>query len=176
MSEEDDVKFESSEDEAELRKRSSNDKRLRDKVKESEAKAAEYLAGWQRAKADYINLQNQEAELRTATLNLGREQVLLDLIRLADSFDLAMANKTVWEEVPTNWRQGVEYIYKELQNIFQNYNLEVINPVGEEFDPVKHHAVEAVSGGKSGTVATVLQKGYKFGDKIIRPAQVKTYE
>lgn len=151
-------------------------KSLRDDLKESQAKAAEYLAGWQRAKADYLNLQKSEAEAKAKTRELAQESMLLDLLPLADSFEMAMGNKEAWEQAPPNWRQGVEYIYSQLQNIFRDYNLEVIDPVNQDFDPQFHHAIETVQGGASGKVASVLQKGYKLKDKIIKPAQVKIYE
>lgn len=172
----DDLEFEPEEEIASEENLANKLKSLRAELKESQSKAAEYLAGWQRAKADYLNLQKSEAEAKAKTRDLVTEAILLDLLSLADSFDLAMSNKQAWEEAPPNWRQGVEYIYGQLQNIFRDYNLEVLNPVGETFDPYLHHATQTVSGGESGTIASVLQKGYKLKDKIIRPAQVKIYE
>lgn len=179
MRDEDDVQFESSEEESALSKSSGDLKRLKLKIKETEDKAREYLQGWQRAKADYINLQKQEAETRAQALQLGSERVLLDLIKVAESFELAMSNKPVWEEAPANWRTGIEYIYSQLQNIFKDYNLEIIDPLGEDFDPKYHHAIGTLPPEREedkGKVANVLQKGYKLRDKIIKPAQVKTYE
>ncbi len=176
----DDLEFEPTEEGGEELSQTDKLKSLRTELKDSQAKAAEYLAGWQRAKADYLNLQKTESESRGQALKLGSERVLLDLLSVADSFDLAMNNRQAWEEAPPNWRQGVEYIYNQLQNIFRDYNLEVINPsVGAEFNPELHHAIGTIPAehtGQSGQVAIVAQKGYKLGDKIIRPAQVKTYE
>ncbi|MDO8183894.1 MAG: nucleotide exchange factor GrpE [bacterium] len=175
----DDLEFEPTEEVIDETAHADKIKKLRIELKDATDKARDYLAGWQRSKADYLNLQKSEAALKNQALKLGQERVLMDLITVADSFDLAMSNKQAWEEVSTNWRQGVEYIYKELQNIFQNYNLEVINPPGGDFNPEYHHAIgtlPAPSPSQSGQVANVLQKGYKLGEKIIRPAQVKTYE
>ncbi len=176
----DDLEFEPTEESGEEITQADKLKSLRTELKDSQTKAAEYLAGWQRAKADYLNLQKTESELRSQSLKLGSERVLLDLLTVADSFDLAMSNKTAWEEAPANWRTGVEYIYNQLQNIFRDYNLEVINPPpGADFNPEYHHAIGTIpitNNFSSGQVASVAQKGYKLGEKIIRPAQVKTYE
>lgn len=179
MRDEDDVQFESSEEESALSKSSGDLKRLKLKIKETEDKAREYLQGWQRAKADYINLQKSESELKAKALQMGTERVLVDLMTVAESFELAMSNKESWEEAPANWRTGIEYIYSQLQNIFRDYNLEVIDPLNQDFDPKYHHAIGTIPTDKKelvGKVANVLQKGYKLRDKIIKPAQVKTYE
>jgi len=155
-------------------------KRLNEELKYAKKQAAEYLAGWQRAKADYLNLERTTAAAQENARAAGRETILLDLLTIADSFDLAMNHQDVWEAVPANWRQGIENIYKELQNLFRDYNLEVIDPkVGEIFNPERHHAIGTVTTetvDASGTVAMVLQKGYQLKGKIIRPAQVKIYE
>lgn len=175
----DDLEFEPTDEAAAAAGEAGKLKQLRATLKQTEEKAREYLAGWQRARADYLNLQKNEAEQRQAASRRGAEQVLTDLIKVADSFDLAIGNETVWQSAPENWRQGIEYIYRELQNIFRDYNLEIIDPVGEKFNPLYHHAVGAVpapTAEQHGQVAQVLQKGYKLGEKIIRPAQVKTYE
>lgn len=151
-------------------------KNLRTKLKEVDKKAAEYLAGWQRAKADYLNLKREEESAKAELASFAKKPILYELIHLADVFDLAFANKEAWNDVPQNWRQGVEYIHKELLAILNRHGLESINPLGEHFDPRRHHSVgqlETNEKNEDNIVLEVTQKGYLLGEEILRPAQVK---
>ena len=151
-------------------------KNLRAKLKNSEQKAAEYLAGWQRAKADYLNLQREEVAAKAELASFAKKPILNELIHLADVFDLAVANKEAWEAVPENWRQGVEYIHKELLSILERHGLTTINPQGDLFNPRLHHSVgvlETKNENEDNTVLEVVQKGYFLGEEVVRPAQVK---
>ena len=152
-------------------------KKLRDELKVCHSERAEYLAGWQRAKADYLNLKKEAEEQRGQTAKWVKEGILEELLMLADSFELAMANQEVWEQAPENWRKGVEYIYLQLKAIFQNHNLEVIEPkVGDKFNPLEEHSVAVVpaeSPEEDDKVDEIIKKGYKINGRVLRPAQVK---
>jgi molecular chaperone GrpE len=151
-------------------------KRLRQKLKSCEQEKAEYLAGWQRAKADYINLKNAEEKAKQEIATYAKESLLHELINLADSFELAFANKEAWNSVPENWRKGVEYIYSNLINIFDNNGLSEINPIGQDFNPSEQHSigtVEVSDEKQVDKVVEVLKKGYSLKGKVIRPAHVK---
>lgn len=174
-----DLKFESSEEELGKAKLGGDLKRLRERLKESESKAAEYLAGWQRAKADYLNLKREEEEARKELAAFAKKPILLELIHLADTFDLALSNKESWQAVPENWRQGVEYIHKELLQTLENNGLIPIDPLGLRFNPEEHHSVgvfETNDPNKDNKVVQVLKKGYRLNELVIRPAQVKVGE
>jgi molecular chaperone GrpE len=95
-----------------------------------------------------------------------------------DSFDMAFSNKEAWEKVDANWRTGVEYIYAQMNSVFENYGVQSIGKVGEKFNPEFHQSVEHIETddqSKDDTIAQVLQKGYKTKDKVIRPARVKVF-
>ena len=101
---------------------------------------------------------------------------MLELIPAIDSFEMAFAHKESWEQAPENWRTGVEYIYQQLIKILQNHGIAQTNPVGEAFNPGEHTALETVDTSEKEEdqkIVTVIQRGYKMNDKIIRPAQVK---
>lgn len=153
-------------------------KKLQAELKACDEERREYLAGWQRAKADYINLKKDLDKERGDYGRLARESVLHELLPLADSFELAFANKTAWQEAPANWRQGVEYIYQQLQSIFQHYGLEIIDPLHQPFNPEQHESLGFIAGEETdeGRVLEVLKKGYILGGKVLRPAQVKVGE
>lgn len=151
-------------------------KDLREKLKVCQQERLEYLDNAQRLKADYINLRKQVEAEKAAIIKFANEDLLLELLELADNFELAFQNKAAWEAVPESWRKGVEYIYSKLTNLFRKFNLEELNPLGEHFDPLKHHSIMSVDTQKKeeeNIVLEVVQRGYILDGKLIRPAQVK---
>lgn len=151
-------------------------KDLRNKLKVCENERTEYLAGWQRAKADYINLKKSEEENRKSIVKFAKEDLLHELIDLADNFEMAFANKEAWEEAPANWRLGVEYIYNKLSSILTAHGLEAIDPLGQVFNPAEHHALgqkEVEDKELADKIVFVSKKGYRLNGKLIRPAEVK---
>src|SRR3989344_7907026 len=89
-------------------------KKLRQKLKESEAKTAEYLSGWQRSQADFINFKKREAGEREQFLKFASAPVINDIILAMDDFDAAFSNRTELQKVDKNWREGVESIYNRI--------------------------------------------------------------
>jgi molecular chaperone GrpE len=154
-------------------------KKLKEKIKQLEAEKLEYLTGWQKSKADYINSNKRaEEEKKDLTKYLNRD-LILDILPVLDSFDMAMANKESWEATPKNWRLGVEYIYSQLLSALGNYGLSQNNPAGEKFNPELHEAVGVVNTDNhddESTIAEVVGKGYKLHDTTLRGAKVKIYQ
>lgn len=151
-------------------------KKLKEKIKGLEAEKQEYLLGWQRAKADFVNARKNDAKEREEFTKFSKEGVLKDLLSVADSFDMAFGNKESWEKVDKNWRTGVESIYSQLLSAFQKHGLTQIGVAGEKFDPRNHAPVATVAAGteeEDDTVADVIQKGYALEGKVIRPAKVR---
>ncbi len=154
-------------------------KNLRAKLKVAEEEKMANLAGWQRAQADYSNLKGQTAKEREGLAEIITATVIDDFIPIADSFEMAMGNKTAWEAVPENWRRGVEYIYSQLENVLISHGVVTINPLGKPFDPLEHQSVgviETTNPAEDHVVLEVVKKGYRLGEKVIRPAQVKIGE
>jgi molecular chaperone GrpE len=174
----DDVQFIDSDEEG-LEKGASNKvKDLREKITALEKEKQEYLDGWQRARADYANLLKSSEEDKKRLKFIIQEDILEKLLPVVDSFDQAFNNKEAWEKVEPNWRKGVEYIHQQLMNILKDHSLHAFGELGEKFDPAFHLAVsetETKEESADHTVAEVLQKGYKIGDSIIRPARVSVY-
>ncbi len=152
---------------------------LRSDLKKVRAEKEEYLTGWQRAKADYINLQKEMNQVRANTSLVTKEKIVESLLPSIDSFDMAMANKEAWESVDKNWRTGVEYIYQQIITGLSNSGVEIIDKVGILFDPNLHQSIESITTeeeSKDHTIEKVIQAGYKIGDRVIRPARVTIYE
>lgn len=154
-------------------------KKLREKLKLTQAERQEFLETSQRLRADYVNLKRETETSQIELVKFANQKLLLDLLGLADNFELAFANKTAWEQAPPEWRQGVEQIYQKLRELFKQYNLEEIVALNQPFDPEQHQAIATLDTNKpeqDNTVAEVIQKGYKLNGKIIRPAGVKIYQ
>lgn len=154
-------------------------KKLREKLKKSEADKQEYLTGWQRAKADLINARKRDEADRQEFLKFANERLIDGLIPVLESFDLAMGNKEAWEKVDKNWRVGVEYIYSQLKKALADAGLEEIDPIGKPFDHNRDEAAEYVptdDQSKHHMVVAVLQKGYSLNGRSMRPPKVKVGE
>lgn len=171
------VEFEFNEDGEEDLKKTL--KKLRADLKVAKKEKEEYLTGWQKERADFANYKKDEEARRKASAEFIREDILARFLSLSDSFHMAMANKEAWEKVDKNWRVGIEHIYSELKKIFEEYGMTEIGKEGEPFNPSLHQSVKSVCGPdqtKDHTVVEVVQKGYKLGERVLRPAQVNVYE
>lgn len=134
------------------------------------------MDGWQRAKAEFINIRKRDQEANEQYLKFAKEDVITQLIPVLDSFEMAFANKESWEKVDKNWRMGVEHIYSQLIGVLTANNVSQIDPLGEKFDPMRDEAVEnePVTEEKlDHTITKVISKGYKLNDRIIKPVKVK---
>ena len=151
-------------------------KKLRERIKALEAEKQEYLMGWQRAKADFVNARKNEAAEREEFVKFAREKLIKDFLLVSDSFEIAFSHKESWEKVDKGWRAGVESIYAQLGKAFERQGVTMIGAVGEKFDPRLHVSVGLVHTdheSEDDEVAEVLQRGYMLEGKVIRPAQVR---
>ena len=150
--------------------------KLKKKLAACEKERQEYLDGWQRAKADFVNARREEDESRKKLFSLAKEEVLLSFLQAADSFELAFRDKESWEKVPEVWRKGVEYIYAQFSKIFQEHGMREFGREGDVFDPTMHESVESIPTTdelENGKILGVLQKGYELNGKVVRAARVK---
>ena len=128
----------------------------------------EYMDGWQRAKADYVNLLKRiEGDTKASELKgkVGAVETLLP------AFD-ALERSKEHGEIP----EGFLAIAKQLESAFASLGLEEVGKVGEEFNPAHHEALgqdAAESAETDDTVTAVLEKGWKVGEVVIRPAKVR---
>lgn len=133
----------------------------------------EYLAGWQRAKADLINAKREMEKEKEAFVKYSNAILLQDFLPLSDYFEQAFSHKESWEAVDKNWRTGVEQIYKELCRILRENGLESFGQDGDVFNPELHIGSGKDTEGDGGDlIKKVVAKGYKLNGKIIRPAKV----
>lgn len=154
-------------------------KKLKEKLKKALAEKQEYLTGWQKAKADFINARKKDEESQKEFIKYSNEAIISELISTIDSFNMAFANKEAWEKVDKNWRNGVEYIYSQFFKTLEGYGLKEVNPINEKFDPMRDEATayEPVTDeSKDHMIIEVVQKGYSLNGKMLKAPKVKVGE
>ncbi len=153
-------------------------KKLRERLKKCTEEKQEYLDGWQRSKADFVNLKKEHEEMVKNLKKFASEDLINDLLPVIESFNMAFANEEVWKSVDENWRKGVEYIHTQLMNVLESKGLKNISPLGEKFDHNKHESVEMLkteNKDEVDKVAEVVREGYELNGKVLKPAKVKVY-
>ena len=143
--------------------------------------ADEYLNGWKRAKADYLNLK-KEMEAQNKEIKEWLSKIfLLPILDIMDSFDKAFSN--IPEGFKTEaWVEGIGGIKKQFEDFLKANGVEEMKMVGEKFDPLKHEAIESVEngspapGGGSGRIIEEVRRGYLVNGEVLRPAKVKVYK
>ncbi len=156
-------------------------KQLRQKITNLDEEKRQIMEEAAREKADFLNARKRlEGERALDKIRYTKKHIEA-LLPLADSFEMARANKEAWEKADETWRKGIEGIHTQLQKLIESYGVTVINPEGETFDPHKHEAIgmtPVTDKDKHDTVTNVLQKGYEIDAagtmEVIRPARVTT--
>jgi len=162
MTNKDDIKYIDEEDAGGVDKKV---KKIKDQLKACEKERGEYLAGWQRAKADYINLQREHEKKIADYFKFANEGLILEILPILDSFEAAIKN---------GGDKGIEQLYNQLLGVLKNNGLESIKALGEKFNPELHEVIETVKSDKGeGIVVEEIQRGYKLHGKVIRPSKVK---
>ena len=143
---------------------------LRKALEEEKAKAEKYLANWQRAEADFINYKKRGEQEREEAARFANAVLILNLLPMLDDFERAFDSLSA-RLTELTWVDGIRLIYRKLRATLEAQGLSEIKAVGEVFDPAVHEAVTEGEG-EEGKVVEELQKGYKLGDRVIRPALV----
>lgn len=167
--EKDDVVFEPGEEAgAEEKKPEEKIAKMRDELSACRKEKQEYMDGWQRAKADYVNaLKRFETDSRAAETR-GKVRAVETLLPAFDALERAKEHG----EVPA----GFLAIAKQLETAFAALGLQELGKIGEPFNPAYHEALGqdlVESAEADNTVTAVLEKGWKIGETIIRAAKVR---
>lgn len=144
-------------------------------IEQLKEESAYNLAGWQRAQADYQNLKKESTQSSIDSIRLANKALIENLIPVFDNFELAIKHLPK-DLQDNNWVQGVVYIHKQLQDILIAEGVEIVDPMGNIFDPNIHEAVDSIEiqdQSKKNTIIEVLQVGYKLNGSLIRSARVK---
>jgi len=143
---------------------------LKQALAEEKARAEANLMGWQRAQADFINYKRRAEQEKDEISQFANSILILNLLPILDDWERALASIPD-DQANLGWVGGVRLIERKFRGILEAEGLSPITAVGEPFDPTQHEA--AMQGkGKEGIVIAELEKGYKFRDRVIRPAKV----
>lgn len=148
---------------------------LREKLDTSEEEKRKCHDDLQRTRADFLNSKRRLEEQVARDKERATDKILFELLTLIDSFDTAMIDKKLWETIDEKWRTGVEAIHSKLLSILKGNNVEPFDPVGLTFNPEEHEAVGSslvTDDAHVEKIITVLQKGFKRNNTIMRPAKV----
>lgn len=123
-----------------------------------------------RTRAEMENLRKRLARETETIRRYAGERILTELLPVLDSLEQGLA--TVGESGPA--REGLELTHKQLAAALEKQSLVAIDPAGQPFDPAEHQAISLQPTGAhpENTVLTVLQKGYRLHDRVLRPAMV----
>lgn len=139
-------------------------------LKDAELKSAEHHDAWLRAKADAENIRKRAQADVASAHKYAIESFSAELLAVMDSLDAALAVENATVE---NFKNGMELTQKQLATVFEKFNIKMIDPKGEKFDPHQHQAMCTVDSDlQPNTVIQVMQKGYMLHDRVIRPALV----
>jgi molecular chaperone GrpE len=126
-----------------------------------------------RKTAEFDNFRKRVERDRKDMIEWAAADVLTELLAIADDFDRALAAEAPPEA--QGYKAGLELIQRQLAELLKKRGVTVVEALGADFDPHVHQAVayEEVPGARDGEVVDVMAKGYKLGDRLLRPAIVK---
>jgi len=126
-----------------------------------------------RKTAEFDNFRKRVDRDRKEMIEWAAADVLTDLIAIADDFDRALAAPAPPEA--QSFKAGLELIQRQLAELLKKRGVTTVDALGADFDPHLHQAVayEEVAGAREGEVVGILAKGYKLGERLLRPAMVK---
>jgi molecular chaperone GrpE len=141
------------------------------RLEKLEKEKAEYLDGWKRAKADFINYKKEEMKRLEDVARYGSEDLIKELVVVLDNFDLGL--RALEKSGPVE--KGIYMIRAQIEDILRKRGLEKIRIMpGDKFDPSLAEAVaEVESDSPPGAVVEEIEPGWRLYDKILRPARVK---
>jgi molecular chaperone GrpE len=147
---------------------------LQEQMEAIRIKSAENFEGWQRERADFINYKKRIERDQVLNGNQIKGEIIKNYLQILDDLELALKSKPEAGD-GKNWAEGIELISRKLRSILESEGVKQIEAEQGYFDPNVHEAIsnESDPNFKSGEIIEVLQRGYRFGDRVLRPAKVR---
>ncbi|MEW6561687.1 MAG: nucleotide exchange factor GrpE [Pseudomonadota bacterium] len=143
---------------------------LEEMLQQAERKAQEHYDAWMYAKAEGENIRRRAQEDVAKAQKFAVERFSGEIIAVKDSLEAGLSVQT---ENVESFKSGMELTLKQLTSVFEKFNIQEINPVGEKFDAHKHQAIGMLESDQpANTVVSVMQKGYALHERVLRPALV----
>jgi len=143
-------------------------------LEECQKQREDYLKGWQRAKADFLNYKKGELERTKEFLKFANVGLIINFLPILDNFE--KAEKETPEDLKNNqYFQGLLQIKKQIQDFLRNQGVKEIESVGKKADLNFHEIIGEVEmkDKESGMIVEEIQKGYLIEDKLLRVAKVR---
>lgn len=139
--------------------------------------ADEYLAGWQRAKADYINYKRESEQRAAETVQFANAAMIINLLPLYANMKRAVTHVPP-EQAEVEWVKGFGHILSQFQSFLKSVGIEEVKTAGEQFNPEFHEAVaqEKREGTAAGTIVAEVQPGFMLQGRVLQPAKVTVAE
>lgn len=154
-------------------------KKLEQEKQELEEKNKDLENKLLQSKADFINYRKRKDEEVSKMLKYASEDMIKEMLSTIDNFERAIAlDDENLEDELSKFLEGFKMIYCNLKAVLEKYEVKAIDGNNKPFDPAYHQAVmtASVEGMEPGMVIEVLQKGYVYKDRVIRPAMVRVSE
>lgn len=133
-------------------------------------KAEAYKQNWQRSAADFQNYKRRVEEDRSEFARAANVAAVINLLPLMDDLDRAMQNIDPHLEDLT-WMEGIRHIQRKFRGLIEMFGVSEVDADGHMFDPSQHEALTQAPGEENKVIA-VVEKGYRLGDRLVRPAKV----
>jgi len=152
----------------------SEEQALRDELNDWQAKANEYLDGWQRARAEFANYKKRVEREQAQAYQNAAGNVIRRHLEILDDLERALKNRPV-EGDGAAWANGIELISRKLASFLEAEGITPMQAEGQFFDPTLHEAIfqEESPDHESGQIIEVVKQGYMLGERVLRPAQVR---
>ncbi len=146
---------------------------LQQQLEKEKEKAQANLDIALRAQAEMDNLRKRTARDIENAHKYALERFVAELLPIIDSLELGLAAAESAENID-DLREGMNLTVKMFGTVMEKFNVKALEPQGEKFNPEQHEAVsmQEIEGTESGTVVTVMQKGYELNGRLVRPAMV----
>jgi len=125
-----------------------------------------------RALADYDNYRRRIERERATAARSGKREIILQLLEVLDGFDRALQHVG---NAPSSVSEGLQLLQRKLLSVLEAQGVTPLESLGETFNPELHDAIGTVQSEelRPGTVADEVQRGYRWGDDLLRPARVR---
>lgn len=142
--------------------------------KEENAELVQLKDKYLRTLAEYENFRKRSEKEKAQMFELGAKSIIEQLLPIVDNFERALEHISE-EEKENSFVKGVEGIYKQIQKMFSDCDIQAIEAVGQKFNPALHNAVmtEEEGDAEEDTVTADLQKGYTYRGNVVRHSMVK---
>ncbi len=149
-----------------------NIEEIKKQMEECQKQKDEYLEGWKRERAGFLNYKKDEIERIEGLIKYANEELILKFLPILDNIHLA--EKQMPDDLKDHqWAEGILQIKTQISDFLRSQGVEEIKAEGVNFDPNFHEVIGEVEGKEPGMVAEENQKGYLLNGKVIRPSKVK---